>query len=112
MLVINKVDKPSARSDYVVDRTFDLLCELEAEDWQLDFPIIYASGLLGHSSAQEGNLEESLEPLFDAILEHIPPPKVIPDRPLQLQVSSVDYDEYKGRVAIGRVLSGTIRAGM
>ena len=96
----------------MVDKTFDLLCELEAEDWQLDFPIVYGSGLLGHSSLNQDSLEESLEPLFDTILKHVPPPRVALERPLQLQVSNVDYDEYKGRVAIGRVVSGKIVKGM
>lgn len=81
-MVINKIDKPNARPDFVIDRTFDLLCELDAEDWQLDFPTIYASALQGIAGLEPDNMSDNLGPLLEAILEHIPPPTVYLDKPL------------------------------
>jgi GTP-binding protein len=114
IVVINKIDRPDARPLEVVDMVLELFIELGADDHQLDFPIIYASGRSGYSCLDlkdiEGDKKDQADfrPLFEAIIDHIPCPKGEPEAPLQLLVSNIDYDSYIGRIAIGRVERGTI----
>jgi GTP-binding protein len=111
IVVINKIDKPGARPDWVIDQVFDLFDKLGATDEQLDFPIIYASSLHGYASLDDSVREGDMTPLFEAIVEHCPVPDVDPDGPLQMQVSNLDYNSYVGAIAVGRVKRGTIRPG-
>lgn len=113
VVVVNKVDRPAARVDWVVDATFDLFCDLCASDEQCDFPVVYASGQAGVAGASPTELADDLQPLFDAIIREVSPPRVRSgdDAPLQLLVTNLDYDEHKGRIAIGRVTSGTLSRG-
>ena len=110
VVVVNKIDRDGARPDWVLDQTFDLFDRLGATDEQLDFPIIYASALEGYAGADDSVRGGDLTPLFEAIVKHVPPPNVDPDGPLQLQVSSLDYDTYIGVLGIGRISRGTLRA--
>jgi GTP-binding protein len=116
IVVVNKVDKPGSRPDYVINAAFDLFDKLGASEQQLDFPVVYASGLNGWASLTEGPAGEpwgaDLVPLFETILEHVPAHEGDPAAPLQLQVSSLDYSTYVGRIGVGRVNSGTLRPGM
>jgi GTP-binding protein len=109
IVVVNKIDKPGARPDWVIDQVFDLFDNLGATDEQLDFPIIYASSLNGYASLDEQVSGGDMTPLFEAIVEHCPVPDVDPDGPLQMQVSNLDYNSYVGAIAVGRVTRGTIR---
>jgi GTP-binding protein len=109
IVVVNKVDRPGARADYVINATFDLFDKLGATEAQLDFPVIYASGLNGWASLIPGEVGSDLAPLFDAILEHVPPHEGNPADPLQLQICSLDYNTYVGRIGIGRINSGTLK---
>lgn len=111
IVVINKVDRPDARIADVENEVLELLIDLGADDSQLDSPFIYCSGRAGTSSQDPDAEGEDLQPLFDAILEHVPAPEVDPDGPLQLLVSSIDYNDYVGRIAIGRIERGRITAG-
>jgi len=110
VVVINKIDRDGARPDWVLNQTFDLFDRLGATDEQLDFPIIYASALNGYASDNAETRAGDMTPLFDTIIKHVPPPDVDPDGPLQLQVSSLDYDTYVGVLGIGRISRGTLRA--
>ncbi len=109
IVVVNKVDRPGARIDYVVNTTFDLFDKLGATEDQLDFPIIYASGLNGWASESSNHKGTTLEPLFEAILSHVPEHQGLPTAPLQLQICSLDYSSYVGRIGIGRVNQGTLK---
>ena len=109
IVVVNKIDKPGARPDWVIDQVFDLFDNLGATDQQLDFPIIYASSLNGYASADEKVRDGDMTELFQAIVDHCPVPDVDPDGPLQMQVSNLDYNSYVGAIAVGRVTRGTIR---
>jgi GTP-binding protein len=109
ILVVNKVDRDGARSDWVVDQTFDLMDKLGATEDQLDFPVIYASALNGWASTRVDQVGTDMRPLFDAVLEHVPEPVGDPDGPLQLQIAAVDYSSFLGRIAIGRIRRGSIR---
>ncbi len=109
IVVVNKVDRPGARPDYVINATFDLFDKLGASERQLDFPVIYASGLNGWATLENGNTGTDLAPLFDAILQHVPAHEGSPDDPLQLQICSLDYSTYVGRIGIGRVNQGTLK---
>ncbi len=109
IVVINKVDRPGAREDYVVNATFDLFDKLGATEEQLDFPVIYASGLNGWATLAKGETGTDLAPLFDAILQHVPAHAGSPDDPLQLQICSLDYSTYVGRIGIGRINQGTLK---
>jgi GTP-binding protein len=111
VVVVNKVDRPAARVDWVVDATFDLFCDLGATDEQCDFPIVYASGQAGVAGDTATTLADDLGPLFKAIVREVAPPLVRPTAPLQLLITNLDYDEHKGRIAIGRVTSGTLARG-
>ncbi|MBT8081752.1 MAG: translational GTPase TypA [Gammaproteobacteria bacterium] len=109
VVVINKIDRDGARPDWVVNQTFDLFDRLGATEEQLDFPIIYASALTGYAGEDADVRDGDMTPLFETIVEHVPPPDVDPDGPLQLQVSSLDYDTYVGLLGIGRIRRGTLR---
>ncbi|MDQ6628860.1 MAG: translational GTPase TypA [Pseudomonadota bacterium] len=109
IVVVNKVDRPGAREDYVVNATFDLFDKLGATEAQLDFPVIYASGLNGWATLAKGEVGTDLAPLFDAVLEHVPAHEGAPEDPLQLQICSLDYSTYVGRIGIGRINQGTLR---
>ena len=111
MVVINKIDRPEARVAEVVELVQDLFLELANEPEQLDFPVLYASGRHGHVVSDLNSEPKDMQPLFDAILEYVPPPAGDPDAPLQMLVAALDYDNYLGQVAIGRVFRGTIRLG-
>jgi len=110
VVVINKIDRDGARPDWVINQTFDLFDRLGATDEQLDFPIVYASALEGYASESADVRSGDMTPLFETIVQHVPPPEVDPDGPLQLQVSSLDYDTYVGLLGIGRISRGTLRA--
>ena len=111
IVVINKIDKPSARPSWVIDQTFELFDSLGASDEQLDFPIVYASGLSGFAKMEESDDSNDMRPLFDTILKHTPAPSGNADETLQLQISQLDYDNYTGRLGIGRILNGRIKPG-
>jgi len=111
IVVVNKIDRPGARPDWVVNHTFDLFDKLGATEAQLDFPIIYTSALNGTATRDLAKPGTDLRPLFDAILEQVPVRDDNPDDPLQLQICSLDYSSYVGRIGIGRVNRGRIRPG-
>ncbi|HIT52896.1 MAG TPA: translational GTPase TypA [Candidatus Fimivicinus intestinavium] len=111
IVVVNKVDRPGARPLEVVDEVLDLFIELGADDDQLEFPVVYASAKDGYSSLSPDAREGDMRPLLDAILEHIAPPEGDLNGPLQIRFSSLDYDDYVGRIGIGRVERGTVRHG-
>lgn len=113
IVVVNKIDKPSARPSEVVDEVLDLFIELGADDEMLDFPVVYASALSGTSSLSDDPADqlETMDPIFDTILEEIPAPVDNSEEGLQFQVSLLDYNDYVGRIGIGRVFRGTIRVG-
>jgi GTP-binding protein len=110
LVVINKIDRDGARPDWVLDQTFDLFDRLGATEEQLDFPVIYASALAGYASTESDVRDGDMTPLFEAIVSEVPPPPVNADGPLQLQVSSLDYDPYVGVLGIGRIQRGEIEA--
>jgi GTP-binding protein len=112
IVVINKVDRPSARIDWVVNQTFDLFDKLGATEEQLDFPVVYASALNGYASLDPEVREGTMRPLFEAILQHVPVRPADPDGPLQLQITSLDYSSYVGRIGVGRVARGRVKPGM
>ena len=115
IVVVNKVDRPGSRPDYVINAAFDLFDKLGATEDQLDFPVVYASGLQGWASLRQGPVDEpwgeDLAPLFDTILEQVPAHEGDPAAPLQLQISSLDYSSYVGRIGVGRINAGTLSAG-
>ena len=108
IVVINKIDRDGARPDWVIDQVFDLFDQLGASDTQLDFPVIYASALNGYASDNDQDRDGDMRPLFEAIVEQVSPPQVQVDGPFQMQVSSLDYDSYKGVLGIGRINRGRI----
>ncbi len=110
VVVVNKIDRDGARPDWVLDQTFDLFDRLGATDEQLDFPIIYASALNGYASEDADTRQGDMTPLFETIVEHVPPPSVDTEGPLQLQVSSLDYDTYVGVLGIGRISRGSLKS--
>jgi len=110
IVVVNKVDRDGARPDWVVNEVFDLFDKLGANDTQLDFPIIYASALDGIAGLELNEMANNMEPLFDTVIQKVPPPNVITDAPLQLQISALDYNSYVGVIGIGRVSRGTARS--
>jgi GTP-binding protein len=111
IVVINKIDRDGARPGWVLDQTFELFDRLGATNEQLDFPVIYASALMGYAGLEPGVRSGDMTPLFEAIVQHVRPPAVDPDGPLQLQVSSLDYDSYVGMLGIGRITRGRAVAG-
>jgi GTP-binding protein len=116
IVVVNKVDKPGAKPEMVVNAAFDLFDKLGANDEQLDFPVVYASGINGWSSLVEGERGEKwgedMSALFDTVLRHVEPNKGDPAAPLQLQISALDFSTFVGRIGVGRILQGTIRPSM
>jgi GTP-binding protein len=110
IVVVNKIDRPSARPDYVVDKTFDLFAELNANDEQMDFQVVYASGIQGIAGLAPDKIGKDLLPVFDKILE-LPGAKVNIEKPLQILIANVDYDDFKGKIGIGRILNGQLTTG-
>ena len=111
IVVVNKIDKPGARPSWAIDQTFELFDNLGATDEQLDFPIVYASGLSGFAKMTEDETSDTMRPLFETILKHTPEPAGSADAVLQFQISQLDYSTYTGRLGIGRILNGRIRPG-
>ena len=111
IVVINKIDRPGARPNWVIDQTFDLFDKLGATEEQLDFPVVYASGLNGFAKLELADESDDLRPLFETILRHVEPPKGNPDEPLQLQISALDYSTYTGRIGVGRIARGRVKPG-
>ena len=113
LVVVNKIDRPAARPDYVVDKVFDLFCELGASDEQTDFRVIYASGLQGIAGDDPNNLADDMTPLFDAVLESIDPPTIESTEPdnLQALVSNIVFDNFKGKMGIARITNGSVKSG-
>jgi GTP-binding protein len=111
VVVINKIDRPQARPAYVLDNTFDLFCDLNATDEQCEFPVCYASGVNGIAGLSPETLADNMGPLFEMIIGSVPPPVVDRDAPLTLLVTSLDYDEHKGRIALGRIQTGSMNKG-
>jgi GTP-binding protein len=111
IVVVNKIDRPGARPGWVIDQTFELFDKLGASDAQLDFPVIYASALQGWAGAEPTERQADMTTLFEAVLEHVPAPVTDADAPLQLQVSTLDYNSYVGRIGIGRIRHGSVSAG-
>lgn len=111
IVVINKVDRPTARCAEVLDMVLDLFIELGADEEHIDFPKVYASALAGFAKRREDDPEEGMRPLFDMIVEHIPPPATDPDAPFLMQVATLEYSDYLGKMACGRVQNGSIKPG-
>ena len=111
IVVVNKIDRPGSRPDWVINQTFDLFDKLGASEDQLDFPVVFASALEGWATLDAESKTDSLVPLFETILKHVPVREVDPDGPLQLQVCSLDYSSFVGRIGIGRINRGRIRSG-
>ncbi len=109
IVVINKIDRPGARPDWVINHTFDLFDKLGASDEQLDFPVVYASALNGYAMIDANKPGTDMKPLYEAILDYVPPPEVDSDGPLQLQICSLDYSTYMGQLGIGRIKRGRIK---
>ena len=111
IVVVNKIDRPGARPDWVVNHTFDLMDKLGATEEQLDFPIVYASALNGFATLTLGAPSDNMRPLFETILKYVPAPGGDPAAPLQLQISALDYSSFVGRIGVGRIKRGTLKAG-
>ena len=111
IVVVNKIDRPRAHPDGAVDKVFDLFVELGADDDQCDFTTLYASGLEGYVKEELEEEGVDMQPLFEAIINHVPPPAGDVDKPLQLQVTTLDYSDYLGRIVIGRIHNGVLKAG-
>ncbi len=111
IVVINKIDRPDARVQEVLNEVYDLFIDLDAQEHQLDFPVVYAVGKAGIAKMSMEDESETLEPLFDTIVKHIPPPKGSADAELQMLIANLDYSEYLGRLGIGRVVNGTLKNG-
>lgn len=111
ILVVNKIDRPNARPREVADMTFDLFCELNVTDEQLDFPIVFASGKKGIATLDLEEEGQDMKPLLDTILHRVPAPLADPEKPFQMLVTMLDYDSYVGRIAIGRIVHGKIKSG-
>ncbi|MBU5908926.1 translational GTPase TypA, partial [Vibrio cholerae O1] len=111
VVVVNKIDKPSARPEGVVDEVLDLFIELEANDEQLEFPVVYASAVNGTASLDPETQDDNLQSLYETIIDYVPAPIDNSDEPLQFQVALLDYNDYVGRIGIGRVFRGKMRVG-
>ena len=111
IVVVNKIDRPGSRPGWVIDQTFELFDKLGATDEQLDFPVIYASALQGWASTDYTERRPDMSALFEAVLTYVPPPATESDKPLQLQISTLDYNSYVGRIGIGRIRRGSVRPG-
>lgn len=112
IVVVNKVDRPGARADWVIDQVFDLFVNLGATDTQLDFPIVYTSALLGYATLDLKVPSDNMEPLFETIVKAVPPPKVDLNGPFQMQISTLDYSSYVGTIGIGRITRGQAKTNM
>jgi GTP-binding protein len=112
ILVVNKVDRPNARPNHVLNETFDLFLDLGASEEQAEFPTVYTNALTGSSGTNWLKMGPSLEPLFEAIVDHVPPPQIDADAPAQLLVTTMTYDDYKGKIVVGRLRSGVLRKAM
>ncbi|OUD11641.1 translational GTPase TypA [Thioflexithrix psekupsensis] len=112
IVVINKIDRDGARPDWVLDQTFELFDRLGADESQLDFPVIYASALMGYAGLENTVRGGDMQPLFEAIIQHVPIPDVDPDETFQMQVSALDYSSYVGIIGIGRITSGRVKTNM
>jgi len=111
IVLLNKIDRPGARCDWVINQTFDLFANLGATDEQLDFPVVYASALNGYAKLDEKDESETMKPLFETVLEHVKAPEGDPNAPLQFQISALDYSTYTGRMGIGRIRNGVLKPG-
>jgi GTP-binding protein len=111
IVVVNKIDRPGARAEWAINQTFELFDKLGATDEQLDFPVVFASALNGYASLDAETREGDMTPLFEAILKHVPVRDDDPDGPLQMQVTSLDYSSYVGKIGIGRISRGRIKSG-
>ena len=111
IVVVNKIDRPDARSHDVVAETLELFLDLGAEEQVADFPYVFASAKEGYATSDPDQPGDSMQPLLEMLLEHVPGPEVDVDRPLQMLISQIDYSEYVGRIAIGRIQAGTITSG-
>ncbi|MFZ9739216.1 MAG: translational GTPase TypA [Prochlorotrichaceae cyanobacterium] len=111
IVVVNKIDRPQADPHGAIDKVLDLFLELGADDDQCEFPYLFASGIQGYAKDALEDEGKDMQPLFEGILHHVPPPVGDPEKPLQLQVTTLDYSEYLGRIVIGRIHNGTLRAG-
>ncbi|MCO6427971.1 translational GTPase TypA [Nitrosomonas communis] len=109
IVVINKIDRPGARPDWVINHTFDLFDKLNATEAQLDFPVVYASALNGYATLDPKQTSPDMRPLFETILKHVPEPTGNPDEPLQLQISALDYSSFVGRIGVGRITRGRLK---
>jgi GTP-binding protein len=109
IVVVNKIDRPGARPDWVIDQIFDLFDNLGATEEQLDFPIVYASALNGIAGLDHENMDEHMDALFQAIVDHVPAPKVDVDGPFQMQISQLDYNSFLGVIGIGRIARGSVK---
>lgn len=112
IVVINKIDRPGARPHWVMDQVFDLFDNLGATDQQLDFPVVYTSALLGYATLDINQSSQDMTPLFETIVNHVPAPKVDPDGPFQMQISTLDYSSYVGMIGIGRITRGQTKTNM
>ena len=112
IVVVNKIDRPGARPDWVIDQVFDLFDKLGATNEQLDFPIVYASALHGYASLDDSAREGDMTPLYEAIMQHVAPPAVDPDGPFQMRISQLDYSNFVGLIGIGRIQRGKVRRNM
>ena len=111
IVVINKVDRPGSRPDWVVNQTFDLFDKLGATEEQLDFPVIYASALNGFAKLDMAEESDNMRPLFETVLKHVPAPSGSPDEPLQMQISALDYSSFVGRIGVAKIARGRLRPG-
>ncbi|AKK66695.1 MULTISPECIES: translational GTPase TypA [Xanthomonas] len=112
IVVVNKIDRPGARPDWVIDQVFDLFDKLGATNEQLDFPIVYASALHGYASLDDSAREGDMTPLYEAIMKHVAPPQVDPDGPFQMRISQLDYNNFVGLIGIGRIQRGKVKKNM
>ena len=112
IVVVNKIDRPGARPDWVIDQVFDLFDRLGATNEQLDFPIVYASALHGYASLDDSARDGDMTPLYEAIMKHVAPPQVDPDGPFQMRISQLDYSNFVGLIGIGRIQRGKVRRNM
>ena len=112
IVVVNKIDRPGARPDWVIDQVFDLFDKLGATNEQLDFPIVYASALHGYASLDDSAREGDMTPLYEAIMQHVAPPQVDMDGPFQMRISQLDYSNFVGLIGIGRIQRGKVRRNM
>ncbi|TAK77847.1 MAG: GTP-binding protein, partial [Gammaproteobacteria bacterium] len=112
IVVVNKIDRPGARPDWAIDQVFDLFDNLGATNEQLDFPIVYTSALKGYAALDLNNPSQDMTPLFETIVNAVPAPKVDPDGPFQMQISTLDYSSYVGMIGIGRITRGQAKTNM